>query len=131
MLERGDVVALLEPPVDEGGGVRAGDPRHQKRRLIQTDSLEDFARVLKPGGTLRFAMTQLNPSLPKSGTGTLTILKTNTFGGTIFLSGGTLAVGNAGTNAATYTIYPKLTFTPESFCRDKSFSSVRSRSAAI
>ena len=29
--------------------------------------------------------------------------------------GYTIAIGNAGTNAATYTIYPKLTFTPESF----------------
>jgi tripartite-type tricarboxylate transporter receptor subunit TctC len=29
--------------------------------------------------------------------------------------GHTIAIGNAGTNAATYTIYPKLTFTPESF----------------
>jgi tripartite-type tricarboxylate transporter receptor subunit TctC len=29
--------------------------------------------------------------------------------------GYTIAIGNAGTNAATYAIYPKLTFTPESF----------------
>ncbi len=29
--------------------------------------------------------------------------------------GYTIAIGNAGTSAATYTIYPKLTFTPESF----------------
>jgi tripartite-type tricarboxylate transporter receptor subunit TctC len=29
--------------------------------------------------------------------------------------GYTIAIGNAGTNAAAYTIYPKLTFTPESF----------------
>ena len=29
--------------------------------------------------------------------------------------GYTIAIGNAGTNAATYTIYPKLTFTPDSF----------------
>ena len=29
--------------------------------------------------------------------------------------GYTIAIGNAGTNAATYTIYPKLSFTPESF----------------
>ncbi|MBR0874448.1 tripartite tricarboxylate transporter substrate binding protein BugD [Bradyrhizobium tropiciagri] len=29
--------------------------------------------------------------------------------------GYTIAIGNAGTNAATYTIYPKLAFTPESF----------------
>jgi tripartite-type tricarboxylate transporter receptor subunit TctC len=29
--------------------------------------------------------------------------------------GYTIAIGNAGTNAATYTIYPKLTFAPESF----------------
>ncbi|KRQ13510.1 hypothetical protein AOQ71_14345 [Bradyrhizobium manausense] len=29
--------------------------------------------------------------------------------------GYTIAIGNAGTNAATYTIYPKLPFTPESF----------------
>lgn len=29
--------------------------------------------------------------------------------------GYTIALGNAGTNAAAYTIYPKLTFTPESF----------------
>jgi tRNA (guanine-N7-)-methyltransferase len=29
--------------------------RHHKRRLIQPDTLVDFARVLKPGGTLRFA----------------------------------------------------------------------------
>ena len=29
--------------------------------------------------------------------------------------GYTIAIGNAGTNAATYTIYPKLPFTPDSF----------------
>ncbi|MCC8936319.1 tripartite tricarboxylate transporter substrate binding protein BugD, partial [Bradyrhizobium sp. Arg68] len=29
--------------------------------------------------------------------------------------GYTIAIGNAGTNAATYTIYPKLAFTPDSF----------------
>jgi tripartite-type tricarboxylate transporter receptor subunit TctC len=29
--------------------------------------------------------------------------------------GYTIAIGNAGTNAATYTIYPKLSFTPDSF----------------
>ena len=29
--------------------------------------------------------------------------------------GYTITIGNAGTNAATYTIYPKLTFTPDSF----------------
>ena len=29
--------------------------------------------------------------------------------------GYTIAIGNAGTSAATYTIYPKLPFTPESF----------------
>ena len=29
--------------------------------------------------------------------------------------GYTIAIGNAGTNAATYTIYPQLAFTPESF----------------
>jgi tripartite-type tricarboxylate transporter receptor subunit TctC len=29
--------------------------------------------------------------------------------------GYTIAIGNAGTNAASYTIYPKLTFTPDSF----------------
>ena len=29
--------------------------RHHKRRLIQTETLADFVRVLKPGGTLRFA----------------------------------------------------------------------------
>ena len=29
--------------------------RHHKRRLIQTQTLADFVRVLKPGGTLRFA----------------------------------------------------------------------------
>ena len=28
--------------------------RHHKRRLIQPDSLADLARVLKPGGRLRF-----------------------------------------------------------------------------
>jgi tRNA (guanine-N7-)-methyltransferase len=28
--------------------------RHHKRRLIQADSLSDLARVLKPGGRLRF-----------------------------------------------------------------------------
>ena len=31
--------------------------------------------------------------------------------------GYTIAIGNAGTNAATYTIYPKLPFTPDSFAR--------------
>lgn len=44
-------------------------------------------------------------------------------GGSIALSrvaradadGYTIAIGNAGTNAAAYTIYPKLTFTPDSF----------------
>jgi len=39
-------------------------------------------------------------SLTKSGSGTLTILNTNTFTGMVFLTGGTLAVGNAGTNGA-------------------------------
>jgi autotransporter-associated beta strand protein len=39
-------------------------------------------------------------SLLKSGTGTLTILNTNTFIGDVFLSGGTLAIGNAGTNGS-------------------------------
>lgn len=39
-------------------------------------------------------------SLTKSGSGTLTILNTNTFTGKIYLTGGTLAVGNAGTNGA-------------------------------
>lgn len=29
--------------------------RHQKRRLIQPDTVAEIARVLKPGGTLRFA----------------------------------------------------------------------------
>jgi tRNA (guanine-N7-)-methyltransferase len=29
--------------------------RHHKRRLIQDETLADFVRVLKPGGTLRFA----------------------------------------------------------------------------
>ncbi|MCR5878033.1 tRNA (guanosine(46)-N7)-methyltransferase TrmB [Phenylobacterium sp. J367] len=29
--------------------------RHNKRRLVQTDTVAEFARVLKPGGTLRFA----------------------------------------------------------------------------
>ena len=33
--------------------------------------------------------------------------------------GYTIAIGNAGTNAATYTIYPKLPFTPNSFCSDR------------
>ena len=31
--------------------------------------------------------------------------------------GYTIAIGNAGTNAATYTIYPKLPFTPDCLCR--------------
>lgn len=30
-------------------------PRHHKRRLIQVEMLAEFARVLKPGGTFRFA----------------------------------------------------------------------------
>lgn len=30
-------------------------PRHHKRRLIQFNMLAEFARVLKPGGTFRFA----------------------------------------------------------------------------
>ncbi|MDI7775675.1 tRNA (guanosine(46)-N7)-methyltransferase TrmB [Asticcacaulis sp. EMRT-3] len=29
--------------------------RHNKRRFIQTETVADFARVLKPGGTVRFA----------------------------------------------------------------------------
>ncbi|MET0274222.1 MAG: tRNA (guanosine(46)-N7)-methyltransferase TrmB [Phenylobacterium sp.] len=29
--------------------------RHQKRRLVQPDTVEDLARLLKPGGKLRFA----------------------------------------------------------------------------
>ena len=29
--------------------------RHHKRRIVQPDMLEDLARVLKPGGRLRFA----------------------------------------------------------------------------
>lgn len=37
-------------------------------------------------------------SLVKTGNGTLTVLNTNDFTGTVFVSGGTLAVGNAGTN---------------------------------
>lgn len=29
--------------------------RHHKRRLVQTETIADFARVLRPGGTFRFA----------------------------------------------------------------------------
>jgi autotransporter-associated beta strand protein len=39
-------------------------------------------------------------SLLKSGTGTLTIVNTNVFTGSLFLNGGTLAIGNAGTNGS-------------------------------
>jgi autotransporter-associated beta strand protein len=39
-------------------------------------------------------------ALLKSGTGTLTVLNNNTFVGNVFLSGGTLAIGNAGANGS-------------------------------
>ena len=61
-LHDGDARELLERLPDaslERIFVLFPDPwpktRHKKRRLIQADTVGAFARVLKPGGTLRFA----------------------------------------------------------------------------
>ena len=53
-----DVIARL-PSVARSGLHPFPDPwpktRHWKRRLIQPEFLDDLARVLKPGGEVRFA----------------------------------------------------------------------------
>ena len=61
-LHDGDVRDLIER-LPEGGLSRAfilfPDPwpkvRHHKRRLVQSDFVGELARVIRPGGTLRFA----------------------------------------------------------------------------
>jgi tRNA (guanine-N7-)-methyltransferase len=54
-----DLMALLPPACLDRIFVLFPDPwpkaRHNKRRLIQTDFAQEAARLLKPGGRLRFA----------------------------------------------------------------------------
>ncbi|MEM7492926.1 MAG: tRNA (guanosine(46)-N7)-methyltransferase TrmB [Pseudomonadota bacterium] len=54
-----DLMAALTPKSIDRAFILFPDPwpkkRQQKRRLIQTDFLDDLARIVKPGGRVRFA----------------------------------------------------------------------------
>lgn len=54
-----DVVAALPDASLDRIFILFPDPwpkaRHNKRRIVQTQTIQDFRRVLKPGGTIRFA----------------------------------------------------------------------------
>ena len=104
---------MLLLPVADHAGAQGGYPNHPITMIVPFaagGTSDVIARAVAEQMAVALKQTILIENI--AGAGGSTAL---TRAARAAPDGYTIAIGNAGTSAATYTIYPKLTFTPESF----------------
>ena len=100
-------------PISENAGAQGGYPNHPITMIVPFaagGTSDVIARAVAEQMAVTLKQTILIENI--AGAGGSTAL---TRAARAAPDGYTIAIGNAGTSAATYTIYPKLTFTPDSF----------------